>query len=415
MADKRTRKKEFADLEAVDDMLDNINNFIEGIYRDLNIRSFSIPELNSVPQILNSSSRSTSLSPPRSSPVRALNRAIVTSNSPNVCRRHRTLESSSHPEFAVETVRVNRLYGTPDHNLRSVGISIGNSSTISSGRKPSASHANAVEQIIDFTRLQTPESSRYRLAEGEGHDDHRRNNYEDGDIVIVSSRSNEVIDLSTPTSSAQLSSRKPSACHANAGEQVIDLTQSQPPESLRYRLAEGEWHGDRRRNNYEDGDIIIVSSRSNEVIDLSTPTNSTQQVSSRVLCLNPTPLEHNISGAPIRPITSNNQHRRRFSNRPSRSQQSIVIRNTSKPKKAIDKSSSNEYSLLSTVVSTSPGARTPFMCPICMESTVQRQPTSTRCGHIFCQSCIRQAIEFSRKCPLCKAQVLPNHLLRIYL
>lgn len=88
-------------------MLDNVDNFIEGIYRDLNIRSFSIPELNSVPQILNSSSGSTSPSPPWSSPVRALDKAKVTntSNSPNVCRRHRILEPIFHPEFAVETVR----------------------------------------------------------------------------------------------------------------------------------------------------------------------------------------------------------------------------------------------------------------------------------------------------------------------
>uniref|UniRef100_A0A1A9ZYY2 RING-type domain-containing protein n=1 Tax=Glossina pallidipes TaxID=7398 RepID=A0A1A9ZYY2_GLOPL len=367
MADKRTRKKEFTDLEAVDDMLDNVDNFIEGIYRDLNIRSYSIPELNTVPQILNSSSRSTSPSPPRSSPVRPLRRAIVTntSNSPNICRRHRILEPISHPEFAVETVRVNRFYGTPDHNLRSVGISVGNSSTISSGGLMAPS-------------LITPSKSTNLM------------------------RSNS-------------SRRKPSACHANAAESIIDLTQLQTPESLRYRLAESGRRGDHRRNNYEDRDIIIVSPRSNEVIDLSTPTNSAQQVSSRVLCLDQTSSGYNISAAPIRCINSNNQNRGRFSNRPSRSQQSIVSPNTSKPKKAIDKSSSNEYSLLSTVLPSTPCARTPFMCPVCMESTVQRQPTSTRCGHVFCQSCIRQAIEFSRKCPLCKAQVLPSHLLRIYL
>uniref|UniRef100_A0A1B0GBK1 RING-type domain-containing protein n=1 Tax=Glossina morsitans morsitans TaxID=37546 RepID=A0A1B0GBK1_GLOMM len=199
------------------------------------------------------------------------------------------------------------------------------------------------------------------------------------------------------------SRRKPSACNANTAESTIDLTQLQTPESLRYGLAESGGRGDHRRNNYE-------------VIDVSTPTNSAQQVSSRILCLDQTSSEHNISEAPIRHITSNNRHRRRFSNRPSRSQQSIVsLNNTSKPKKAIAKSSSNEYSLLSTVLPTTPCARTPFMCPVCMESTVQRQPTSTRCGHVFCQSCIRQAIEFSRKCPLYKAQVLPSHLLRIYL
>uniref|UniRef100_A0A1A9UGM2 RING-type domain-containing protein n=1 Tax=Glossina austeni TaxID=7395 RepID=A0A1A9UGM2_GLOAU len=57
----------------------------------------------------------------------------------------------------------------------------------------------------------------------------------------------------------------------------------------------------------------------------------------------------------------------------------------------------------------------PFACPICLESTVQREPTSTRCGHVYCQSCILQAMQFNRKCPTCKATVVPKQLRRIYL
>ncbi|KAL9899359.1 uncharacterized protein ACN427_007067 isoform 1-T1 [Glossina fuscipes fuscipes] len=371
MADKRARKEEFTDLEAVDDMLINVNNFIEGIYRDLNIRSISIPEFNPMSQILNSQSRSTSPSSPLSSPVIALDRDIVTntSNSLNFRGSHRILEPISHPEVVIDTVRVNRIYGTPDHNQRSIGISIGNCSTIKS---VPILPCGPVSQIM----------------------------------------SSSINNANLRTNSSCL--RNTSACPANAAESIVDLTILQTPESLRYRSAVGEGRGGHRRNNYKDGDVTIVPSCSNEVIDLCTPTVSAP-VSKRALRLDQNSSVHNISESPIRPTTSNNQYRRRFSNRPNHSQQLIVNRDTSKPKKATDKSSSNEYSLLSTVLPTTPGARTPFMCPVCMESTVQRQPTSTRCGHVFCQSCIRQAIEFSRKCPLCKAKVLPNHLLRIYL
>uniref|UniRef100_A0A1A9WZI9 RING-type domain-containing protein n=1 Tax=Glossina brevipalpis TaxID=37001 RepID=A0A1A9WZI9_9MUSC len=55
------------------------------------------------------------------------------------------------------------------------------------------------------------------------------------------------------------------------------------------------------------------------------------------------------------------------------------------------------------------------VCPICMESIIPRQPTSTRCGHVYCERCIRQALEHNRKCPMCNAKTLPDHLHRLYL
>uniref|UniRef100_A0A1B0G8C1 RING-type domain-containing protein n=1 Tax=Glossina morsitans morsitans TaxID=37546 RepID=A0A1B0G8C1_GLOMM len=56
-----------------------------------------------------------------------------------------------------------------------------------------------------------------------------------------------------------------------------------------------------------------------------------------------------------------------------------------------------------------------FMCPICLESVVEREPTSTMCGHVFCKSCIRQALTFNRRCPICKAEVELDELLRLHL
>lgn len=54
-------------------------------------------------------------------------------------------------------------------------------------------------------------------------------------------------------------------------------------------------------------------------------------------------------------------------------------------------------------------------CPICFESIVQREPTVTKCGHVFCRECIEKSLSSVRKCPLCQCRVRMNQLLRIYL
>ncbi|KAH8359833.1 hypothetical protein KR093_009082, partial [Drosophila rubida] len=42
-----------------------------------------------------------------------------------------------------------------------------------------------------------------------------------------------------------------------------------------------------------------------------------------------------------------------------------------------------------------------YRCPVCLDSVRQREPCTTRCGHIFCKSCIENAVRSTRKCPLC--------------
>lgn len=52
-------------------------------------------------------------------------------------------------------------------------------------------------------------------------------------------------------------------------------------------------------------------------------------------------------------------------------------------------------------------------CPICfMEPPT---PTSTPCGHIFCNTCILSALGISHKCPMCNKDVNRTQLIRIYL
>lgn len=55
-----------------------------------------------------------------------------------------------------------------------------------------------------------------------------------------------------------------------------------------------------------------------------------------------------------------------------------------------------------------------FVCSICMESMTE--PTSTHCGHTYCQSCIIDTIENSARCPKCgthlsRDKICPNFAL----
>ncbi|XP_018802540.1 PREDICTED: probable serine/threonine-protein kinase DDB_G0278665 isoform X2 [Bactrocera latifrons] len=80
----------------------------------------------------------------------------------------------------------------------------------------------------------------------------------------------------------------------------------------------------------------------------------------------------------------------------------------------------NEWSPGAQVASSDAGVvnesgRVPFMCAVCMESCVNNQPTSTKCGHVFCANCIRQALRLTRKCPMCNTKLSPSMLFRIYI
>ncbi|XP_064550014.1 E3 ubiquitin-protein ligase RNF4-like [Drosophila montana] len=56
-----------------------------------------------------------------------------------------------------------------------------------------------------------------------------------------------------------------------------------------------------------------------------------------------------------------------------------------------------------------------YKCPVCLDSVRKREPSSTRCGHIFCKSCILTAVQSTHKCPLCNKKVTQRSIFRIYL
>uniref|UniRef100_A0A1D1Z4Z1 E3 ubiquitin ligase RNF4 n=1 Tax=Anthurium amnicola TaxID=1678845 RepID=A0A1D1Z4Z1_9ARAE len=54
-----------------------------------------------------------------------------------------------------------------------------------------------------------------------------------------------------------------------------------------------------------------------------------------------------------------------------------------------------------------------FTCAICWGQLVEE--TSTICGHIFCQACIKVAIQTQKKCPTCRKSLTMKNIHRVYL
>lgn len=59
-------------------------------------------------------------------------------------------------------------------------------------------------------------------------------------------------------------------------------------------------------------------------------------------------------------------------------------------------------------------------CPICMDTKQTftdsgRTLVATKCGHIFCDSCIKQSISLLHKCPTCSKRLTLKQYHRIYI
>uniref|UniRef100_A0A1D1YBB0 E3 ubiquitin-protein ligase AMFR n=1 Tax=Anthurium amnicola TaxID=1678845 RepID=A0A1D1YBB0_9ARAE len=54
-----------------------------------------------------------------------------------------------------------------------------------------------------------------------------------------------------------------------------------------------------------------------------------------------------------------------------------------------------------------------FTCAICLGKMTEE--TSTICGHIFCHSCIKTAIQVRKKCPTCRRTLTMRNIHRVYL
>ncbi|XP_075148728.1 degringolade isoform X5 [Haematobia irritans] len=146
----------------------------------------------------------------------------------------------------------------------------------------------------------------------------------------------------------------------------------------------------------EDDDVVVVQSNLPPVIDLCTPNEGHRRLTINRNDLTrrhlETPVGVEVEEIPVR--------RRRLSKSKSKEDLPNVATNSPSPSKSQSENSSLD--------------NTPFMCPVCMESCLKRRPTTTKCGHIYCEECIRHAIRLTHKCPMCKTKLSSSSLIRIY-
>ncbi|XP_026850577.1 uncharacterized protein DDB_G0271670 isoform X2 [Drosophila persimilis] len=56
-----------------------------------------------------------------------------------------------------------------------------------------------------------------------------------------------------------------------------------------------------------------------------------------------------------------------------------------------------------------------YKCPVCLDCVRHREPSSTKCGHVFCRQCIETSIRATHKCPMCNKKLSIRQVTRIYL
>ena len=55
---------------------------------------------------------------------------------------------------------------------------------------------------------------------------------------------------------------------------------------------------------------------------------------------------------------------------------------------------------------------TNLTCAVCLDHP--RNPTASKCGHIFCEECIKVSIQTFKQCPSCRTPLRPNQVQRLY-
>ncbi|CAK7349384.1 unnamed protein product [Dovyalis caffra] len=79
----------------------------------------------------------------------------------------------------------------------------------------------------------------------------------------------------------------------------------------------------------------------------------------------------------------------------------------------LEGSSSSSSTTLPSTEPTLPTKEPTFNCPICLGPLAEE--VSTKCGHIFCKTCISDAIKRQAKCPTCRKRITTKELIRVFL
>uniref|UniRef100_A0A0A1XLS8 E3 ubiquitin ligase RNF4 n=1 Tax=Zeugodacus cucurbitae TaxID=28588 RepID=A0A0A1XLS8_ZEUCU len=217
--------------------------------------------------------------------------------------------------------------------------------------------------------------------------------------------------------------RRTNRVRAPTPDEVIDLSDSMyfPPLPPPAHLL-----------NVSD-DVILVTPNDEEVVDLCTPNFRRNNARSRNSINSRRPANATEDNITRRRLTASRRLGSISGDRAStrRSISSTSLQNGgSSSGSSISKTTSTTnigcYADKTKENALSPGAqaensntveseRIPCMCAVCMESYVNNQPTSTKCGHVFCAKCIREALRLTRKCPMCNTKITPSMLFRIYI
>lgn len=168
---------------------------------------------------------------------------------------------------------------------------------------------------------------------------------------------------------------------------IIDLV-NQPTQDLEFSSTATISDIVGNNLNDEDDDVIIVSSELDPVVDLCMPVRQNTHRSRSPL---------HKRQCPVQTSTTHIQ-------RPQQQRQLHL------PNSSVSNLEANQD-----LAAPSSNERVVLMCPVCMESSVKRKPTSTKCGHIFCESCINHAITITHKCPMCNTKLSKKMIFRIYL
>lgn len=154
------------------------------------------------------------------------------------------------------------------------------------------------------------------------------------------------------------------------------------------------------REDAED-DVIIVSSNLTDFVDLCTPVHEIPRRRRRRT-----------------PIYRQNENLVNFRSRPNsqlRSSENSPFSPNLHTKTPTSSNIAAEQPVASISAGETTNERSVLICPVCMESSVKRKPTSTKCGHVFCETCIKKAVSHTKKCPMCNTRLTDRMLFRIYL
>jgi E3 ubiquitin-protein ligase RNF4 len=197
---------------------------------------------------------------------------------------------------------------------------------------------------------------------------------------------------STPSSQSSISSPSSSSGSQNSIRSAINSALFSSSDTIEYEVpAEMSRQSPRAEASFQDDDdLIFIPPNEIETIDLCTQAAGSTPVTrarNRIVIRQVDEVIV-IGDSPVPVQTARPQNSRRVSPYPRTSPRARAV--------ALNISADNLNDTQSAIR---------IQCPICLENTYSREPTSTKCGHVFCKACLVAALQQDKKCPMCKIPI----------